>query len=321
MRISRDQVSGPAFSVVIPAYNAPVTIASTIRSVLVQTRADLELIVVDDGSTDETPATVERFERQDSRVRLVRQANQGVAGARNTGIAQAQAPLVSFVDNDDLWLPMYLERMEEALAAQPEAGFAYTDGWTLDDSNKRIRKASTASPYLPPTPPPRERDAFLLELVRVNWILSSATVRKSVLDEVGGFDSSVKGVDDYDLWLRIVLAGYPGARTKGNLVIQRERSDSQSKDELMMRRALRATLQRVVNSERATAGAKASAAKQVAALDRYVWIHGGETAPARAVRALRRAATKLRGATRGAPDYYDETPPEIAQAFPDLREV
>jgi GT2 family glycosyltransferase len=146
-------------------------------------------------------------------------------------------------------------------------------------------------------------------------------VRKDVLDEVGGFDTGVNAVDDYDLWLRIVLAGYTGARTQDNLVIQRERADSQSKDELMMRLALRETLVRVADSDHATPEAKTLAARRVKALDRYVWIQSGASLPARMVRSARRAAGRVRRLLKGGPGYYDSAPPEVAAAFPELERL
>src|SRR5919106_187980 len=145
----------PRFSVVIPAYNASRTIGETIRSVLAQSEPDFELIVVDDGSADDTPAIVESF-ASDRRLSLLRQENQGVAAARNTGIA----------------------------------------------------------------------------LARANFVMSSATVRRDVLGEVGGFDASIRGTDDYDLWMRILLGGHTAVRAgAAPLLLQRGRADSQSKDE------------------------------------------------------------------------------------------
>ena len=112
----------PRFSVIVPAYNATGTIEATIRSVLAQTATELELIVVDDGSTDGTGDLVAAIASTDERVELIAQPNQGTAGARNTGIARASAAYVSFLDNDDLWMPRYLEAAGEALDAGPRSG-------------------------------------------------------------------------------------------------------------------------------------------------------------------------------------------------------
>ena len=143
----------PTFTVVIPAYNARTLIGSAIRSVLAQTRDDFELVVVDDGSQDGTPEVVSGID--DPRLRLVRQDNTGTAGARNRGIQESSGRLVSFLDNDDLWMPTYLERMGAELDADAGAGFAYTDGWGFDDRTRRIMRRSAMSGQRPPCPPAR----------------------------------------------------------------------------------------------------------------------------------------------------------------------
>ena len=314
-------MSSPVFSVVIPAYNAPGTIGSSIESVLSQTRSDLELIVVDDGSVDDTRERVAGYERRDARVRLVRQENQGVAGARNTGIGLARGELVSFLDNDDLWLPRYLESMHAALDRHPRAGFAYTDGWTLDDQTRRIWKESTMSGAEPPESPPEDPAELMVALVRRNFILSSATVRRRVLEDVGGFDPSLSGVDEYDLWLRIAAAGHAAARAPGRLVIQRDRAGSQSKDELMMMRGLCEVMRRV--------DANPALDEQVRAVARRQWRHWdriaraishGAGADAMALRG-RRYAGRIKRALAPGPPMYDTPPAEISAAFPDLHAV
>src|SRR5437016_179026 len=107
----------PTFSVVMPALNAETTIGAAIRSVLAQTRTDFELLVVDDGSTDNTIDEVRRV--ADPRVRLLALKHRGVAVARNYAISEARARFVSMLDSDDLWLPSYLEVMGAALAGNP----------------------------------------------------------------------------------------------------------------------------------------------------------------------------------------------------------
>lgn len=314
-------MSVPTFSVVIPAYNAPATIGPAIESVLAQTRSELELIVVDDGSSDETPEVVAGYEKSDERVRLVRQANAGVAGARNTGIARAGGEFVSFLDNDDLWLPRYLELMGAALDADERAGFAYTDGWTLDHATRRIFVESTMSATALPGDPPRDTEGLMIALVRANFVLSSATVRKRVLDEVGGFDPAIGGVDDYDLWLRIVAAGHLAARVPGRLVIQRERSDSQSKDEFLMGRGLRDVMDRAAADERLPPEARREAARQRSRWDRVAAAAAGGRSPGALAIRLRRAAGRARRALLPGPAICDEPPPDVAEAFPDLWKV
>src|SRR5918996_762140 len=160
----------PRFSVVIPAYNASRTIGETIRSVLAQSEPDFELIVVDDGSADDTPAIVESF-ASDRRLSLLRQENQGVAAARNTGIARASADYVSFVDNDDLWMPEYLAAMGAALDAAPAAGFASGDAGGFDAGTPRVNR-HTELHYRPGPAAGADRDGILIALARANFVMS-----------------------------------------------------------------------------------------------------------------------------------------------------
>src|SRR5215204_696893 len=106
-------------SVIMPAYNAGRYIAESVRSVQAQTFGGWELVVVDDGSADDTGEVVRRFAAADARVRYVRRPNGGQAAARNTGLAEARAPFVAFLDADDLWLP---EKLEAQLAVMGETG-------------------------------------------------------------------------------------------------------------------------------------------------------------------------------------------------------
>jgi glycosyltransferase involved in cell wall biosynthesis len=313
----------PNFSVVIPAYNAPRTIVPAIQSVLSQTRQDLELVVVDDGSTDNTADLAAETEREDSRVRVLRQKNQGVAGARNSGIGATSGRFVSFLDNDDLWLPAYLEQMGTALEANPGAGLAYTDGWSLDDATRQIYKATAMSGSNPPNPPPQNLDAFLVRLIRRNFILSSSTVRRDVLAAVGDFDRRVNGVDDFDLWLRILAAGYEAVRTEGILVIQRERSDSQSKDRLLMASALREVLRRVAEDHPDVPEAgREDAWAQIHTLDREIdGLTGRDSLRAAWFDVRRRLGSAKRRLRKAKRPAFAEPPAEVAAAFPDLSQV
>ena len=127
-------MSSPRFTIVIPAFNAARTIGSSIRSVLQQTEQDFEVVVVDDGSTDDTVECARSF-ATDPRVRVISQRNKGPSAARNAAVAAARALYVSMLDADDLWLPEYLEVMGGALDGNPDAPFAYTDAWVLDDGD------------------------------------------------------------------------------------------------------------------------------------------------------------------------------------------
>ena len=227
-------MAGPTFTIVMPAYNAARTIPASIRSILSQTRPDFELIVVDDGSSDETVAVASAF-TSDPRVRIVKQENQGPGAARNNGITEGTAPYISLIDSDDLWLPTYLETMGAALDADQSAGLAYTDAWVLDDRTGRIRKTTAMAYQNPPLPPPEDPVEFLKLLVeRRNFVFTSSTVRRSTLDEIGAFNVLLKPSEDYELWLRILASGYRAVRVAGNLAVYRKHSGSLSTNQFAL---------------------------------------------------------------------------------------
>jgi len=207
------------FSVVIPAYNASRTIASSIRSVFQQVEQDFEVIVVDDGSTDDTAERARSV--ADHRVQVIRQPHAGASAARNAGIVAAKGVYVSMLDADDLWLPWYLTVMGESLDREPEAGFAYTDAWLLEDETKRVRRTSVMFYENPPDPPPRDAHALLIRLLERNFIYGSVTVRRSVFDQVGGYDESLVIGEDWEQWLRMVANGVRPVRAAGQAAIYR----------------------------------------------------------------------------------------------------
>lgn len=137
--------SDPLVSVVVPAYNASRTLSATLDSVLNQTHAALDVIVVDDGSTDDTAAIAEGFQRRDDRIRVLRTDNGGVARARNAGIAAALSDVVAVVDADDLWHSTKVAKQFAALnAGGPDMAFVYAlfrrideNGAVLLDQRKR----------------------------------------------------------------------------------------------------------------------------------------------------------------------------------------
>lgn len=230
-------MSTPNFTVICPAYNARLTIQATLRSVQAQTFEDFEMVVVDDGSSDDTPELVEGFAAGDPRFRLVRQENAGTAGARNRGIAEARGALISIIDNDDMWLPDYLESVQEALVSAPGIGLCFCDIWAMSDRTRRVHRQTldrlAASPEARVIPA-RELELALLE---DNFVPASATtLTRKALDAAGNFDTSqeMKGSDDWDLWLRIANAGFGAIRLPGAHAIWRDREDSESKDRLMM---------------------------------------------------------------------------------------
>ena len=172
-------------SVVIPAYNAAATLDETLRSVRTQTHRALEIIVIDDGSTDNTRRVAERHASDDARVRVVAQVNAGVAAARNQGWLIAQSDLIAFVDADDVWAPTKIERQLEALqSGGQQVGLVYC--WAV-----RIYSKSEMSGVLGGV---RWEGDVLDRVCGGNFIGngSSALVRRQALIDANGFDSRLR---------------------------------------------------------------------------------------------------------------------------------
>jgi glycosyltransferase involved in cell wall biosynthesis len=313
-------VSRPTFSAVVPAFQAEQTLRSAVRSILDQTRPDFELVIVDDGSTDGTSAIAAELEAADSRIRVVRQDNMGLAAARNTGIANSSAPLVSFLDSDDLWMPTFLEEMGAALDQNPGAAFAYTDGWVLDADSKRIRRTTVMDRQRPPVPPPADPDAFLGEMVKRNFIPAEGTVRRSALERFGAFRPELPAVEDYELWLRLLAHDCPGVRTRSLLLVRREVSTSMSKDMTLMFSAHVEVLRILVEEQPAPEEVKRAARKRIGVLEEDLAMLDGRRPLRSAMVACRTALGRVRNRLRPGGLWYQEPPAEVAAAFPDLAE-
>jgi glycosyltransferase involved in cell wall biosynthesis len=179
----------PTVSVIIPAYNAEPFIADTVQSALDQTYHDLEVIVVDDGSTDGTLAALQQF---GNGVRVHQQANGGVARARNTGVSMARGSWVAFLDADDLWLPHKLEQ-QLSLSAAP---MVFTDRFNIGARGDLPEVQSEVTPMC-------GGDVFV-PLLRENFITNtSVIIRRELFEALGGFYTGLNGTEDWDLWIRV----------------------------------------------------------------------------------------------------------------------
>jgi GT2 family glycosyltransferase len=309
--MNAEPVPSPAFTVVMPAYNAERTIGDAIRSVLAQTEPDFELVVVDDGSTDHTGEEVRHF-TSDHRVRLMRQQNAGLAATRNRGLREAGSRYVSFLDADDLLLPTYLATMRDTLADAPDAGFADCDFWILEDATGRISTWPLGRIDVP-------RDPYeLMRLVlRRNVLHYGATARIDVLRDVGFFNPKLRACEDIELWLRILAHGHGAVRAPGRLTVYRSRSGSLSTQAVLMTSSL-AEVYRMVAEEydvpndiRALAEERRRAeARRLAALTNERRLAGARERIRRKLGRARRAVRRRRRAR--------EIPPELSAAFPDL---
>ena len=190
-------VTRPAVSVVIPAYNAERTLEASIRSVLAQTMRDLELVVVDDGSADQTVALAGSI--SDPRVSVLSQDNAGAAAARNTGIRAATGRYVAFLDADDLWVADKLERQLTAFERDPEA-IAVQAGAYFVDPALRILSVERCRPA---------SDTLLqfLQFGGLPAVMETLVVRREIFDEIGMFDESLAILEDWELAIRLARHG------------------------------------------------------------------------------------------------------------------
>jgi len=186
----------PLISVIMPCYNAAPYVRQAIESVLGQSYAEVELVFVDDGSSDESAAIAAGLAaRHPERMILLAADRRGPYPARNLGLTRASGPLVAFLDADDYWQADFLEKLHARLVAA-DAALAYC-GWQNVGATDR-----TNEPYVPPDYEAGDKLDLLLRAASP-WPIHAALTRRSVIDEVGGFDTTLATCMDYDLWLRI----------------------------------------------------------------------------------------------------------------------
>lgn len=306
--------AAPRFSVIVPAFNAASTLGAAIRSILSQTQADLEVIVVDDGSTDATGAIVERI--TDPRVRLIAQSNNGPSAARNAGIKAARGAYLSFLDSDDLWLPRYLECAAAALQTISDAGFAYTDAYAFDALSGKVRRRTAMGRLQPPIPPPDDREAFLLELLARNFIYNSTTIPRPVLEAVGGYDEHKTTAEDYDLWLRILTNGYRAVWFPGEHALYRLHAGQETRNLMKMSEGVFAVYRDIDMNDMPTAAHRALLARRRRETEQGIGFSSRVLAavvPQGLVKALKRAGI--------GESWYDPPPADVAAAFPNLAEL
>jgi len=192
-------------SVIIPTYNRAGYLGEAIQSVLDQTFSDFELLVVDDGSTDNTREVVASF--KDVRVRYIQQENRGVAAARNAGIKASDGEYIAFLDSDDIWLPENLEIKVKLLDSRPEVGLVCSDAYFFDNSSGATLCRLWHDPKSPAWfDPVRAARQPLKELIRKGCLIMppASLVRSQVVTAVNYFDESLPTSEDWDFIIRIV---------------------------------------------------------------------------------------------------------------------
>jgi glycosyltransferase involved in cell wall biosynthesis len=189
----------PVVSVVIPAFNRAGTIGAAVDSVLAQTFQDLELILVDDASTDDTADVLAGL--GDSRIRVIRhESNKGAGAARNTGIEAARGEWVAFQDSDDLWMPTKLERQMARLSSPGASYIAAYCGMLVEDMDNPCAQPR----YIPDTKVTTREGNILNELLTRSFISTQTLVaRRDLLMSIGGFDEELPALEDWECVLRL----------------------------------------------------------------------------------------------------------------------
>lgn len=189
-----NEVSSPYVSIIMAAYNAQSFIAEAIQSLLDQSYKDFEILIVDDGSTDNTRSVITPF-LKDSRVKYFHQKNHGQTVAKNRGINESSGEIIAFCDADDYWHKEKLEKQLVLLVADAEVGVVYSDIQAIDETGAPLKSAQTLS----------GPEGFILsKLLFDNFIpFGSAIIRKNCINEHGGFNENYRMGIDWDLWLRV----------------------------------------------------------------------------------------------------------------------
>ena len=181
----------PQVSVIIPTYNRAAMVTEAVKSVLTQEMTDFELIVIDDGSTDKTGKRLSGF---GSRLKYYQQENAGVSAARNCGLALSTAPLVAFLDSDDLWLPAKLRVQYNYMTEHPEVYICQTEEVWWRNSRQVNPKKHHRKP---------SGDIFRRSLNLCLVSPSAVMMRRELFEKVGYFDEDLPAAEDYDMWLRV----------------------------------------------------------------------------------------------------------------------
>ncbi len=190
----------PLVSAIVPAYNAELFIRDTLHSILTQTYSNLEILVVDDGSQDCTARIVEELAAQDSRVKVFRQLNKGVAAARNLAIGQSRGDYIAPIDADDIWYPEKIGKQIQRLEAMPASGCAYTWSVSIDEKGRLLDAGA-----------PWDLEGEVFQPLVLRNFVGNASVpvfRRSAIEEVGGYNEGLRaanaqGCEDWDLCLRV----------------------------------------------------------------------------------------------------------------------
>lgn len=183
----------PKISIIMPTYNRSDYICEAIDSALSQTYDNIELIVIDDGSTDDTRNKLEKY-NSDERFKCIHQENQGQSIARNKGLSIAEGEFIAFLDSDNIWLPGKLEKQVGIINENPSFDIFYGDCIVINEKGIETSRANMS----------RYSGNITKYLIKDNYVSMNTTLtRKKCFDEIGGLSGKVRVGDDYELWLRL----------------------------------------------------------------------------------------------------------------------
>ena len=260
----------PCVSVITPAFNAARFLADTIQSVRNQTYRDWELLVVDDGSTDATVAIVERFAAEDSRIRLLQQANAGPSAARNRGMHAARGDYFAFLDSDDQWLPEFLEHQLDVFARYPDTALVTANAYYLGGPQNGQPRRPAA---------PGNAVLTIENIIQNDSAVFIMTVfRREVYERIGGLDEAQWTSEDYDFWIRAALAGFVFRVSTKPLGLYRRHEGSLSADSARMLRGILHTYSKTRGAFPSGSPAQQSLDRQIARFESELLLVEGKQA-------------------------------------------
>ncbi len=228
-------------SIIIPVFNQAHYLVQAIESCYQQTADNIEVLVVNDGSTDNTAQVVAPYLTRPN-FKYVEQPNAGLPGARNRGFAESTGEYLCFLDSDDYYHPEKIRKQAELLEEDPELGFVYCDLVSVDDNGQPLLSQWSV----------RKRDREMSGNIFGSLMLGgyfpphTVMIRRSVLEKVGPFDPELGGHADYDLWLRVSGAGHRAVYIDEKLAFYRYHSTNMSKDGMRMAETRLATFRKIV---------------------------------------------------------------------------
>lgn len=237
----------PKVSIITPAYNPGSFLDDTVQSVINQTFTDWEMIIVDDGSTED----ISYITTKHPAITLIRQENCGLSVARNTGILNSTGELLAFLDADDVWLPSKLESQVQVMAEDATAGLCHTHTDFVDDQGNRLGSSFT-----------KRVDSYIGLLKQCTICVSSVMLRRECLSVSGLFDPLYVSVQDYDMWLKIAPY-YKFAFIPISLTQYRVHDRSMSSNYLMVYEEVKSLLQRHIRHAQRHKDIGALAAAQI----------------------------------------------------------